>query len=47
MRLENLSDRFDKGCETSFINVEKLARDLYQEINQKQPDSLTIEEVTI
>lgn len=47
MRIENLADRFDKSSEVSFINVDKLARDLYFEINQKQPDALAIEEVTI
>jgi hypothetical protein len=48
MRLENLADRFDKLSNiTSFINVEKLAKDLYSEINFKQPDSLLIEEVTL
>lgn len=44
---ENLADRFDKSSKTSFINVDQLARDLYQEINSKAADSLIIEEVTI
>jgi hypothetical protein len=47
LRLENLADRFDRSNETAYINVDKLARDLYFEINKKHPESLTIEEVTI
>lgn len=46
--MENLADRFDKlSNTTSFINIEKLAKDLFFEINKKQPDSLLIEEVTL
>jgi hypothetical protein len=36
MRVENLADRFDKSStQTSYLNIEKLAKDLYQEINGK------------
>jgi len=43
MRIENLADRFDKGSNnTYFVNVEKIAKDLYLEINKKQPDTLLI-----
>ena len=47
LRTENLADRFDKSSEVSFINIDKLAKDLYFEVNGKQPDSLQIEEVSV
>ena len=48
MRVENLADRFDKSStQTSFLNIEKLAKDLYQEINGKKAASVLIEEVSI
>jgi hypothetical protein len=48
MRIENLADRFDKtSTKTSYVNVEKLANELYKDTNGKLPDSLLIEEVTI
>ena len=33
LRMENLADRFDKSSDVSFINIEKLAKNLYFEIN--------------
>ena len=40
MRIENLADRFDKSSDVSFLNVDKLAKDLYFEVNGKQADSV-------
>ena len=47
LRIENLADRFDKSSEVSFLNVDKLAKDLYFEVNGKQADSVLIEEVSV
>ena len=47
LRIENLADRFDKSSEVSFLNVDKLAKDLYFEVNGKQADSVQIEEVSV
>ena len=47
VRIENLADRFDKSSEVSFLNVDKLAKDLYFEVNGKQADSVQIEEVSV
>ena len=47
IRLENLSDRFDKSSSQVSINVDQLSKDLYHEINGKLPRSLSISEVSI
>ena len=46
--MENLGDRFDRTSTlTMFVNVQKLASDLYFEVNKKKPSSIKIEEMTI
>ena len=47
VRFENLADKFDAGTETHFINVNKFARDLYQEVNNQEPETVDIREVSL
>jgi hypothetical protein len=47
VRFENLADKFDAGTETHFINVNKFARDLYQEVNNQEPELVDIREVSL
>lgn len=48
VRFENLADRFDAQSNSSeFVNVDSFARDLYIEVNDKLPQSVKIEELSL
>jgi len=49
IRLENLSDLLDgdRSARPHYINIQKLARDFYQDVNGELPSKLIIEEMTL
>lgn len=48
VRFENLADRFDaQSTETSFVNLNKFAQNLYSGVNGDKPQSMLIEEISL
>jgi len=48
VRLENMADRFDRyTSQPLFINMTKLASDLFTEVNHLKPSMVRIEELSI
>lgn len=47
VRFDNLADIFDKNNETVAVDVNKFARELYKEVNGKEPTKVKIEELDL
>ena len=46
-RFENLGDEFDANAKTFKIDIMKFAHELYKDVNQAEPQSVHITEVTL
>ena len=49
IRLENLADLFDgpRSAQPHYINIQKFGRELYQSVNNKLPEKMIIEEMSL
>ena len=48
VRFENLADRFDKHSTSNwFVNIENFAGQLYTEVNDRLPKSVTVDEMSL